>query len=115
MGADNLWSSLSRGSEFPHAFGPTPPPQVEALGRGMAHVRGDSRVVQPSAIGKGGGGGQGLGTGQGCVGREGASEAAPEAVRHAVGGGCRSGWGRLMSVTNAVEAGTWRQGDSGWA
>ena len=36
-------------------------------------------------------------------------------VRQAVGGGCQSGWGRLLSVTNAVEAGTWRQGDSGWA
>ena len=23
--------------------------------------------------------------------------------------------GRLLSVTNAVEPGTWRQGDSGWA
>ena len=30
--------------------------------------------------------------------REGASEAAPEAVRRAVGGGCQSGWGRLRSV-----------------
>ena len=39
----------------------------------------------------------------------------PEAVRQAVGGGCQSGWVRLLSVTNAVEAGTWRQGDSGWA
>ena len=39
----------------------------------------------------------------------------PAAVRQAVGGGCQSGWGRLLSVTNAVEAGTWRQGDSGWA
>ena len=44
-----------------------------------------------------------------------ASEAAPEAVRQAVGGGCQSGWGRVFSVTNAIEAGTWRQGDSGWA
>ena len=25
-------------------------------------------------------------------------------------GVCRSGWGRLLSVTNAIEAGTWRQG-----
>ena len=33
----------------------------------------------------------------------------------AVGGGCRSGWGRLLTVTNAIEAGTRRQGDSGWA
>ena len=43
------------------------------------------------------------------------SEAAPGAVRQAVGGGCRSGWGRLLSVTNAVEVGAWRQGNSGWA
>ena len=53
--------------------------------------------------------------GQGCIRRKGTSEAAPEAVRQAVGGGCQSGWGRLPSVTNAIEAGTWRQGDSGWA
>ena len=44
---------------------------------------------------------------------EGTSEAAPAAVRQAVGGGCRSGWGRLLSVTNAIEACTWCQGDSG--
>ena len=31
------------------------------------------------------------------------------------GGGCQSGWGRLLSVTNAIEAGIWCQGDSGWA
>ena len=37
---------------------------------------------------------------------EGTSEVAPEAVREAVGGGCRSGWGRLLSVTSAIEAGT---------
>ena len=43
--------------------------------------------------------------GGGCSRREGASEAAPEAGRRAVGGGCQSGWGRLLSVTNAVEAG----------
>ena len=46
---------------------------------------------------------------------EGASEAAAEAVRQAVGGGCRSGWGRLLSVTNAIETCIWRQGDSGGA
>ena len=45
----------------------------------------------------------------------GASEPAPEAVRQAVGGGCQSGWGRLLSVTNAMEADAYRQGDSGWA
>ena len=50
-----------------------------------------------------------------CIRREGTSEAAPAAVRQAVAGGCQSGWGRLLSVTNAIEAGTWRQGDSGWA
>ena len=54
------------------------------------------------------GGGEGL---QRCIRREGASEAAPEAVRQAVAGGCQSGWGRLLSVTNAIEAGTCRQGD----
>ena len=27
----------------------------------------------------------------------------------------KSGWGRLLSVTNAIESGTCRQGDSGWA
>ena len=62
----------------------------------------------------GGGGGTARSVAQGCIRRERASEAAPEAVRQAVGGGCRSGWGRLLSVlsvTNAVEAGTWRHGD----
>ena len=29
--------------------------------------------------------------------------------------GTKSGWGRLLSVTNAIEAGTWRPEDSGWA
>ena len=48
---------------------------------------------------------------EGCIIRERTSEA----VRQAVGGGCQSGWGRLLSVTNAIEAGTCRQGDSGWA
>ena len=52
---------------------------------------------------------------QGCIGREGASEGVPEAVGQAVGGGRQSGWGRLPSVTNAIEAGTWGPGDSGWA
>ena len=57
----------------------------------------------------------GAGGGQGCMRREGASKEAPGVIRQAVAGGCQSGWGRLLSVTNAVEAGTWRQGDSGWA
>ena len=54
------------------------------------------------------------GGGQGCIRREGTSEAAPEALRQAVGGGCQSGWGRLLSVTNGTSAGRSRQGDSGW-
>ena len=52
---------------------------------------------------------------QGCIGRERTSEVVPEFVRSAVGGGCQGGWGRLLSVTNVIEAGSWRQGDSGWA
>ena len=51
----------------------------------------------------------------GWAGMRGREAAAPGAVRQAVGGGCRSGWGRLLSVTNASEAGTGRQGDGGWA
>ena len=45
---------------------------------------------------------------EGRIRRERTSEAAPEAVRQAVGGGCQSGWGQLLSVTNAIEAGAWR-------
>ena len=47
--------------------------------------------------------------------REETPEAAPGALKSAVGGGCQSGWGRLLSVTIAIEAGTCRQGDSGCA
>ena len=50
---------------------------------------------------------------QGCIRREGAEEAA---IRQAVGGGCQSSWGRLLSVTDASETGTCRQGlGIGWA
>ena len=35
--------------------------------------------------------------------REGASEAAPGAVRQAVGGGCRSGWGRVMALQSVPD------------
>ena len=56
-----------------------------------------------------------LGVGQGCIRREGTSEAAPEAVRQALRGRCQSGCLRLLSVTYAIEAGTWRQGYSGRA
>ena len=52
---------------------------------------------------------------QGCIRRKGTSKVVPEAVGQAVGGGCQRGWGQLLSVTNAIEAGTWRWGDSGWA
>ena len=55
------------------------------------------------------------GPSQGCIRMEGTLEAAPAAVRQAVGRGCRSGWRRLLSVTNAIEVGTWHQGDGGWA
>ena len=91
------------------------------LGGGGVGRRGGGKASRPTVraafpagldrawcAGRGGGG-------QGCIRREGASEAAPEAVRQAVGGGCRSGWGRLLSVMKAFRAGTWRQGDSGWA
>ena len=53
--------------------------------------------------------------GQRCIRMKGTSQAAPEAVRQAVGGGCESGWGRLLSVTIALEPGSYRQGDSGSA
>ena len=59
-------------------------------------------------------GGEGGGGGQGCIQKEGTSEAAAEAVGQAVGGGRQSGWGRVVSVTNAIDARTCRQGDSGW-
>ena len=52
---------------------------------------------------------------QRCIGRAAALEEAPEAVRQAVGGGYQSGQGRLLSVTNAIEPGTCRSGDSGSA
>ena len=51
---------------------------------------------------------------QGCMRREGTAEVALEAVGSGVGG-CQSGWGQLLSVTNAIEAGTCGQGGSGWA
>ena len=41
---------------------------------------------------------------QGCMRREWTLEAAPEAVRQVVGGGCQSGWGRLLSVTKPALA-----------
>ena len=50
-----------------------------------------------------------------CIRREGAAEAAPEAVRQAAGGGCQRGWRRLLSITNAIEADNCGQRDSGWA
>ena len=45
------------------------------------------------------------GEGQRCIGTEGASEAAPEVVRQAVGGGCQSGWGRFPKRVGAVTVG----------
>ena len=52
---------------------------------------------------------------QRCIRREGTSVVAPEAVTQAVGGGCHSGCGRLLSGINATHAGACRQGDNGWA
>ena len=77
-------------------------------GENSVEAADDSAVVYATNV-------QGLYPPQGCSRREGTSEAAPAAVRAAVGGNCQSGWGRLLSVTNAIEAGTWRQGDGGWA
>ena len=57
----------------------------------------------------------GRGGGLGGIRREGASEVALQAIRKGVGGGCQSGWVRLLSVTNAMKVGTCRQGDGGWA
>ena len=54
-------------------------------------------------VGGGGGGAAAfIGVRQRCIRGEGTSEAAPQAVRQAVGGGCQSGWG--PSFTNAIEA-----------
>ena len=49
----------------------------------------------------------------GVWGLGGTSQGGPEAVKQAVGGGCQSGWRRTLSVTNALEAGTCRQGVAG--
>ena len=67
-------------------------------------------MLNNTACGQGDGG-----WGQGCIRREGASEAAIDAVTQAIGEGCQSGWGRILSATNAIEAGTRRQGDTSWA
>ena len=63
-------------------------------------LRGDFVGYSQISCFKWGGGGRG----EGCIGREGASEAAPRVVRQVVGGGCQSGCGRLLSVTNAIAA-----------
>ena len=88
----------------------------EPAGRAGAQCRAPDRNAHLLQTGGQGVGRGGRAPGRGCVrGGGGGSEEAPEAVRRAVGGGCRSGWGRLLSVPNAIEAGTCRQGDSGWA
>ena len=46
---------------------------------------------------------------------EGPQRRPPGAVIQAVGGGCQSGWGGYCRLQVPLEAGTWRQGDSGWA
>ena len=62
---------------------------------GMAYIEMNPAVCAPGTGRRGGG----------CIRREGASEAAPQAVRQAVGGGCRSGWGRLLSVIKRLALG----------
>ena len=94
---------------------PLPPPRPRGplhencVKRSTNALSGPNASFRPVCHCAGGGGGQGW------IRREGTCEAAPEAVRQAVGRGCQSGWGRLPSVTNAIEAGSCRQGDSGWA
>ena len=80
----------------------------------LGHPLHEDQSYRPAGPGAAGCG-VGVALRHGCIRREGASEAAPEVVGQAVGGGCQSGWGRLLSVLNAIEADTWRQGDSGWA
>ena len=96
-------SSLSTAALFPRGCRP---PRAH----GPAEMRGTDPLVRASVVSAGPHCAI-TGPQEGCMRREGTSEA----VRQAVGGGCQSGWGRLLSVTNAIEAGTWRQGDSGWA
>ena len=76
----------------------------------QAAARAPALGAQPHAAGlvDEGGGGTGMH-------RKGTDLTGGEAVRQAVGGGCQSGSRRLLSVTNPIEAGTCRQGDSGWA
>ena len=89
----------------------TPPPRAPAI----YNPGGPTLRSRGSSLGREGGQRGRQMMDQGCIRREGASKAAPQAGRLAVGGACQSGSGRLLSVTNAIEAGTWRQGDSGWA
>ena len=87
------------------------------------------RLIQCVSEGLGGGGGAGVasadwhwhpaarrgGGGSDALAGEGSQRQPQKRLRLAVGGGCQSGWGRLLSVTNAIEAGACRQGDSDWA
>ena len=69
-----------------------------------------SLVTRPSGRGEGGLGDGGRDAVEGGGGLRGGSRSGRQAV-----GGCQSGSGRLLSVTNAIKAGTCRQGDSDWA
>ena len=64
--------------------------------------------------GGGGGGGTTVDEAQSGMHKKGRDLRGGPRSGYAVGGGCPSGWGRLLSVTHAIEAGTLRQGDSGW-
>ena len=87
------WASGTSGTA------PTATRDTHILAQALDHALDEKRKEGPGMNMRAGGGG-----GQGCIRREGASEA----IRQAVRGGCQSGWGRLLSVTHAMEAGTWR-------
>ena len=112
---------LEKGSPAPHATVTHPLPEGAGCDpspcrrlpdvlpvAGRMHTK--KKVLPESSVNSG----RAMPLPQGCIRREGTSKAAPAAVRQAVGGGCQSGWGRLLSVTNAM-SGTCRQGDSNWA
>ena len=69
----------------------------------------------PGRAGQPAGRGGGVGGEQEGIGRAGAPEEVPEAVRQAVGGDYQSGWGRLLLVTTAAGADSCGQGESGLA
>ena len=83
------WLESGRESAYGPLLRPPPPPVVSAS-------CGCPDVCTVTGLGlRFMGEGRGGGRGHGCIRREGTSEAAPEAVRPAVAGGCQSGWGAV--------------------